>query len=135
MEDSFASHLVDLLAVLPSGVIIVDGIVAMHCTGPVSGKPYSLGLIGGSHNPVAVDTALLETLRLNPTKSAVWRQCAKRGLAGTDANLLDFPFLKPADFQVDGFRTPEILKPVSFNPLRMMVSACRRFTARLKESS
>jgi uncharacterized protein (DUF362 family) len=134
-EGMFASHLVDLLAVLPPGMTFIDGIVAMHGTGPVSGQPYPLGLLGGALNPVSVDTALLKVLGLDFKKSAVWMECAKRNLAGSDPDLLDFPILKPAEFKIDGFRTPSILKPVSFNPLRMMASGCKRFAARLKESS
>jgi len=133
--EMFASHLVDLLAVLPGGLTFIDGIVAMHGTGPVSGQPYSLGLLGGALNPVSVDTALLKVLGLDFNKSAVWRECAKRNLAGSDPDILDFPLLKPAEFKTGGFRTPSILKPVSFNPLRMMASGCKRFAARLKESS
>jgi uncharacterized protein (DUF362 family) len=134
-EGRFASHLVDLLAVLPPGMTFIDGIIAMHGTGPLSGVPYSLGVVGGGLNPVAVDTALLRILGLDFKKSAIWQECAKRGLAGSDPDRLDFPLLKPAEFRADGFRAPAILKPVSFNPLRMMVSGCKRFAARLKESS
>jgi uncharacterized protein (DUF362 family) len=133
-EDRFASHLIDLLEVLPPGMTFIDGIVAMHETGPLSGLPYSLGLVGGALNPVAVDTALLGILKLDHEKSPVWQECAKRGLTGSDPDMLDFPLLKPAEFKADNFKVPSILKPVSFNPLRMVVSGCKRFAARLKES-
>lgn len=134
-EDRFASHLLDLLEVLPAGMTIIDGIVAMHGTGPLSGEPLSLGLIGGALNPVALDSALLRILRLDFEKSVLWQECAKRGLVGADPNRLDFPLLKPADFTASGFRAPAFLKPVSFNPLRMVASGCKRFAAKLKESS
>ena len=134
-ENKFASHLVDLLTVLPSGMTFIDGIVAMHHTGPLSGVPYSLGLIGGALNPVTVDTALLRILKLDFEKSAIWQECRKRGLAGSDPDMLDFPLLKPAEFKADGFRAPQILKPVSFNPLQIAINGCKRFAARLKESS
>jgi len=134
-KDGFASHLLDLLEVLPSGMTIIDGIVAMHKTGPLSGEPLSLGLVGGALNPVALDSALLQILKLDFEKSALWQECAKRGFVGADPDRLDFPLLKPADFKVNDFRAPATLKPVSFNPLRMMASGCKRFAARLKESS
>jgi uncharacterized protein (DUF362 family) len=134
-EDRFASHLLDLLEVLPAGMTIIDGIVAMHGTGPLSGEPLSLGLIGGALNPVALDSALLRILRLDFEKSVLWQECTKRGLVGADPNRLDFPLLKPADFTASGFRAPAFLKPVSFNPLRMVASGCKRFAAKLKESS
>jgi uncharacterized protein (DUF362 family) len=133
--EQFASHLVDLLSVLPAGMTLLDGIIAMHGTGPVAGQSYSLGLIAGAVNPVALDTAILRALGLDLTKSALWQECAKRGLIGADPVQLDYPLAKPEEFLVSGFKTPTILKPVSFNPLRMLVSACRRFTVRIKEYS
>jgi len=102
---------------------------------PVSGQPFSLGLVAGAVNPVALDTALLQILGLNRDQSVLGQECSNRGLAGTDPDTLDYPLLTPAEFPVENFKTPAILKPVSFNPLRMMFSACKRFAVRVKESS
>jgi uncharacterized protein (DUF362 family) len=133
-EDRFASHLIDLLAVLPAGITFMDGIIAMHETGPILGKPFPLGLVAGTFNPVAADAALLATIGLDLTKSVIWRECARRDLAGVDPDELVFPLLKPQAFTADGFQVPSTLKPVTFNPFRMVVSSCRRFAAGLKES-
>ncbi len=131
----FASHLVDLLEILPQSVSFIDGIVAMHETGPLSGSSYPLGLVGGAHNPVALDTAMLQILKLDFEQSSLWQECSKRGLEGSDPARIDFPLLKPDDFGTEGFRAPSILKPESFNPLRWLASGCKRFAARLKEST
>jgi len=131
----FASHLIDLLAVLPGGPTLVDGIVAMHTTGPISGNPFPLGLVAGGVNPVPIDTAILQILGLDQRKSALWQECANRGLPGADPGTLVYPFLGPEAFPNKNFQAPAILKPVSFNPLRMLLSAGRRFAARVKESS
>jgi uncharacterized protein (DUF362 family) len=133
--EHFAAHLVDLLAVLPTGITLLDGIVAMQGTGPVSGQPYSLGLIAGAINPVALDTAILQVLGLDCAKSALWQECARRDLPGTDAGRIIYPLANPAEFQAGDFQAPVNLKSVSFNPLRMLVSGCRRFAVRIKESS
>jgi len=133
--DQFAAHLVDLLPILPAGITLIDGIIAMHVTGPISGLPYPLGLIAGSVNPVALDTAVLKILGLDPAKSAIWRECHKRGLAGADPVLLDFSLKSPAEFLISTFEAPRDLKTVSFNPLLMLVSACRGYIARVKESA
>ena len=130
-EDSFASHIVDLLAVLPGGITLIDGITAMHETGPVGGKPYPLGLLAGSLNPVAIDTTFLKVLGLNKEKSFIWRECAARNLTGANYETLQFPLLDPADSRVADFRVPEMLLSVSFNPFRMLVSAARRLMARI----
>ncbi len=130
----FAAHIVDLLTVLPGGVTLVDGIVAMEGTGPVAGGAFPLGVVGGAVNPVALDTALLQLLGLEMTKSPVWRECARRSLTGAEPDALAFPLHKPGDFSARDFRAPAVLKPVSFNPLRMTVSGCKRFAARMRES-
>ena len=134
-EDRFASHIIDLLAVLPGGITLVDGITAMHKTGPVAGEPYPLGLLAGSLNPVAVDTAFLKVLGLDNAKSFIWQECVARQMAGAKYDLLKFPLLDPTDVQVTDFRAPEMLLAVSFNPFRMLVSAVRRQLARIQESS
>jgi uncharacterized protein (DUF362 family) len=133
--ERFASHLVDLLTVLPDGITFLDGIVAMHGTGPISGRPFPLGLVAGSLNPVALDSALLQILGLDHAKSALWQECVNRGLAGADPDVIYYPLLKPEELPAVNFEVPQVLRPVSFNPLRMMVSACRRFAVRLKESA
>lgn len=131
----FASHLVDVLTVLPDGITLVDGIIAMHETGPISGSPFALGVLAGGINPVAIDTAFLKILGLDHAKSALWQEYVRRGLVGADADTLDYPLLSPEAFSVSDFKAPALLKPVSFNPLRMLVSAVRRLVARLKEST
>jgi len=133
--ETFASHLVDLLAVLPQSMTVIDGIIAMHKTGPVSGKPYHLGLVGAAVNPVALDTALLQVLGLELENSAIWKECRRRNFKGSIPETLVFPLASPQELRAEEFRVPAILKPVSFNPLRMLVSGCRRFMAGLKESS
>ena len=130
-EDRFASHIVDLLPVLPGGITLVDGITAMHKTGPVAGEPYQLGMVAGSCNPVALDTTFLKILGLDEEKSLIWQECAARNLTGVNYDVLDFPLLDPAEHLVTDFRVPEMLLAVSFNPLRMLVSAARRLLARI----
>jgi uncharacterized protein (DUF362 family) len=130
-EDRFAAHIVDLLAVLPDGITLIDGITAMHKTGPVGGNPFPLGLLAGCLNPVAIDTTFLQVLGLNYGKSFIWRECAARNLIGANHEKLRFPFLNPVDIQVADFVAPEMLLAVSFNPFRMLVSAIRRLLARI----
>jgi uncharacterized protein (DUF362 family) len=64
VDTRFEAMLVDLLGVLPGGITLADGVVAMHCDGPVGGKPFPLHLLAGGLNPVALDTALLDVLGL-----------------------------------------------------------------------
>jgi len=132
VDNRFEALLVDLLALLPGGITLADGIIAMHVDGPVNGEPFPLHLLAAGLNPVAVDTALLVVLGLSPSASPVWRECDRRQLAGCSPDALSFPLLTPAEVAVRGFLGPERLRPVSFDPWRLFAGAvkrlCRRYT-------
>lgn len=130
--DRFAGLLVDLLAVLPAGATLVDGIVAMHADGPVKGRPFQLGVLAGSLNPVALETALMDILGIAHDRNPLWVECARRELPGSRPSDLAYPLLSPAAVRVSDFQVPAVLKPVSFNPCRMMASAVKRSVALFK---
>ena len=131
-DGKFADLLVDLLNVLPSGCTVVDGIVAMHGTGPIHGEPHSLGILAAGRNPVAVDTALLTVLGIDPHLVPLWCAANRATLSGTRIEDLSFP-LSPPDAMVvqPGFAVPETLTPVRFNPLRFGKNAMKRMMLRL----
>lgn len=123
---SFASHLVDLLPILPGGITLADGITAMHVNGPVAGEPLALGLVAGSLNPVAAETALMAALGLEHERNPVWQECCRRGLAGYRPEGIVYTLCKPEEFFGEKFIAPSYLKPISFNPVRMLIGGTRR---------
>ena len=128
----FEELLVDLLAVLPQGFSLADGVVAMHGSGPVKGgAPYSLGLLAGSGNPVALESGLLRVLGIAPERSPVWRECRRRQLPGSDPARLLWSLAPPENLQVDDFLLPPALQPVSFRPQRLLSGAMKRLVARI----
>ena len=130
IDNRFEAMLVDLLAVLPAGITLADGVVAMHTDGPVGGKPFPLYLLGGGLNPVALDASLIAVLGLPPEASPVWRECRRRNLAGSALTELSFPLAWPEEIAVQGFQAPSLLKPVSFHPWRLLRGAIKRVMAR-----
>lgn len=130
-DNRFEALLADLLAVLPGGISLADGVTAMHVEGPVKGRPYGLNLMAGSLNPVALDTALLVVLGVEPERSALWRECARRDLAGSRSADLAFPLLAPQVLAVDDFVVPATLTPVSFHPWRLFTGSLKRLRARI----
>ena len=126
IDGQFAALLVDLLAVLPSSITLVDGIMAMHRTGPVHGEPFPLGLIAASTNPVAVDTALLSLLAIDPSHCPLWEAASQAGIRGGMLEELVFPLAAPAEFQVHGFVVPEALGSIRFNPFRFVKNSIKR---------
>jgi len=127
----FCALIVDLLALFPTSLTVMDAIVALHETGPVQGSPCPVGLLVGSADPVAVDTALLPILGLAPSASPLWLECRRRGLAGADPARLTYPLLAPEAIGARGFVAPAVLRPVSFSPPRLVLGAVRRLKARI----
>jgi uncharacterized protein (DUF362 family) len=114
-ESRFAEMIVDLLDIVPPGITIIDGIAAMHGSGPLDGVAYPLGIIAGSLNPVALDTALLDVVRMEAMRSLLWKECRRRMLPGSTLNDLDYPFLQPEEVRVDDFSIPPAFNPIRFN--------------------
>lgn len=130
-QGRFVDHLAELLTVLPDGITLVDGITAMHRTGPTGGEPFSLGLSACSLNPVAVDRALLEVIGLAPEDCPLLQACRRAGFTGSGPGTLSFPLLAPSDLRTEGFIVPPVLSPVRFNPLRFVKNSARRLLIRL----
>jgi len=122
----FADLLVELLPFFPESLSLVDGISAMHKTGPINGEEYKLGLIAGGTNPVAVDTALMAILGVDPYSCPLWRVCEKKGLGGVYLDSLFFPLQSPDELRVSDFLVPEELAPIRFDLLRFAVNSVKR---------
>ncbi|MGD9949228.1 MAG: DUF362 domain-containing protein [Desulfobulbus sp.] len=125
-QGRFADLLVELLSVLPQGFSLVDGMEAMHITGPIHGQPYALGLLAGGINPVAVDTGLLAILGVEPSLCPLWVAAREAGLPGTDPEQLLFTHDHPVALAAEKFLVPEALTPVRFNPFRFVKSSVQR---------
>lgn len=127
----FEEILVDLLEMMPDGISLLDGVVAMHRRGPMRGEPFPLGLVLAGKNPVAVDTAILAVLGIDPCRSKLMNECRRQGLPGSKEDEVVYPLLRPADLYIEGFEVPSILMPITFHPLRICVGAVRRGIARI----
>jgi len=132
VDGRFTALLLELLAVLPPSLSLVDGIVAMHRTGPIHGEPFALGVMAAGTNPVAVDTALLSLLGIDPRLCPLWLAAEQAALKGTELADLVLPLAAPADLRVAGFVVPETLGPIRFNPFRFVNSLMNRALLRLR---
>ena len=123
---NFAALLLDLLAVLPPSLTIVDGIEAMHKSGPLDGEPLSLGCMAAAASPVALDTALLAALELPAHLSPVWSEAQRREMGDSELASFTFPLRGPADFADSGFKAPAQLNPVRFRISRLFSGIYKR---------
>ena len=130
-DGRFSDLLVDLLAVLPPSLSLVDGIVAMHKTGPVHGDPYPLSLIAGGVNPVAVDMALLTLLGIEPERSPLWLAARRAGINGTELAELVFSMAEPNELAAYDFMVPVHLGPIRFNPFRFVKNSMKKLLLKM----
>lgn len=124
----FADFVAALWAALPPAAGFLDGIVAMNITGPRNGKPFELGLIGASSSTVALDEAILAVLGISPAEIPLAQALKLRGVEATPI----YNLLKPGDFSVSGFEAPQKLKNISFSPLVLAKSICKRLLTGIK---
>jgi uncharacterized protein (DUF362 family) len=132
VANHFPAMVVDLLDMAPPGVSIADGIVAMHKEGPTTGVPYSLGVVLASQNPVAIDTALMEILSVNPDRNPILMECRRRNLPGSWLFDIEFPLLLPQEVAVGDFEVPHKLKSVSFHPFRLALGGVKRVVLKMR---
>ena len=124
----FESLIVDIMLELPPQLTLIDGIMAMHTTGPIAGTEYPLGLLSVSDNTVAADTAMCTVLGLSGSEVPIWKECLRRNLPGADPARNDYPLFHPEALQVHDFQLPHTLKPQSFRPPRLLLSSLRRLS-------
>lgn len=126
-DSRFIRLLVDLLDLLPAGLSLIDGIVAMHRQGPMHGDPLPVGVLGASTNPVALDAAMLAIIGLPPELSPLWQETDRRGLPGSRLAELVFPLERPEALAVSGFITPAQLAPIRFQLWRYLRNSMTKF--------
>jgi uncharacterized protein (DUF362 family) len=123
--------ILDLKELLPSQLHLADGIEVMHRSGPLDGIPLILNCVAAARCPIALDTAMLDLLMLDQTKSPLWSLAASRGLDGSDRNNLCYPRLLPQDFHGSGFMAPHTLNGIRFNPFRFLRGLMKRMIMKI----
>ena len=122
----FEEMFFSILQKLPKTINILDGIQAMHKTGPIHGSPLDFELLAVSNDPIALDTAIYKILKLEPEQVPLWAEARRLDLKGAFYRQIEFPGLTIDAFSGKDFHLPRQLKPVSFRPFRLFVGALKR---------
>ncbi len=123
---NFADIIVQIPQVLPQTVSMLGGYEAMHVTGPVRGKPFSLGILGASINPFALDTAFLDILGVEATTCPLHQAAIRNKILGTSLNSIEWLGADSFQLKRSGFIVPDLLVPIRFNPFRFILSSLKR---------
>lgn len=122
----FAEIILDLQQLLPSPLVLADGIEVMSKRGPMKGSSLQLGCLAASRSCVALDRAMLEVLEIEKKNIPLAMAAERQQVKGAYMEDLDFPQKVPSDFAGSGFRIPVKLIPVPFQPFRYLRSSLRR---------
>lgn len=118
---------------LPPSFSLLDAVTAMHVHGPNNGQPYSLGLLAASESPVALDSAVMSILGIEPRDAPMWQIALKLGLPGAKLEEITYPLEPPELFDGTGFQCPADLFPISFRPLRVCFHWVKRWRAHKRD--
>ena len=129
--ERFASLILELMRALPPSHTLLDGIVAMHVSGPARGKPYPAHMLAAASSAVALDTAIYTRFGLTPDDVPLWREALRRNLPGATIGEIVFPRRAPADFDVSGFVLPSELAELTFRPGRLIKGRLKSLYLRL----
>lgn len=102
-KTAFANMLLDVVSVAPPDLVIMDGIIGMQGEGPGAGTPVHLDTLLASNDPIAMDIAVCQMLRLEPIGIPTLKQAKLRRLWPKD---ITYPLLTPDDVVHFGFILP-----------------------------
>lgn len=122
----FSDTLLSLVDVLPPQFHFIDGIEVMSKSGPLDGEPLSLGCIGASASPVALDAAILDILEIHPQNSPLYLAAMRQNMPEIKSSIIGYPLSQPSQFYGSGFIAPDALTAIRFNPFRFISGMCKR---------
>ena len=128
----FSSMILEIAALLPPSVNIVDAVTIMHVTGPTGGVPFSPGLIGAAGSAVAMDTGIYHVLGVTPERVPLWQASMEKNLPGSRIKDINFLKRNPMDICIkNDIAMPEMLEPVNFNTFRFLKGRAKSFLNRI----
>lgn len=105
LED-FGELLVDIYALRPPDLVIMDAVVGMEGNGPSGGTPREIGLLLSSDSGGAMDLAVCFLMGIDPRRVPSQNHASKRGLAPRDLREVTLEGrLEP----VPGFKAPSTM--------------------------
>jgi uncharacterized protein (DUF362 family) len=128
--DRFGDMLVETARSINPDLTILDGIIGHEGNGPSAGEPRDLGVLAASTDVFAIDVAMLEILKIDPTIVPISRAAQRLNLCH-DIATIDFPLMTPADLQIDGWRLPDKMMPIDFGAPRVVRSTFKHLYIRL----
>ncbi|MBU7013456.1 MAG: DUF362 domain-containing protein [Theionarchaea archaeon] len=113
--DQFSRALVDVYAIRPPHLNVMDAIMVMEGNGPSSGTPRHLGKILASDNGVELDAVMAYMMGLDPHEVPMLEYAHRQGLGAIDIDEIDIigDIKKIPHFRVPSRTLVTVITPVS----------------------
>lgn len=128
-RDRFGAMLVETARAVNADLTILDGIIGHEGNGPSGGEPRELGVLAASANVFALDRAIVDILRVDPTTIPTIVAAQRLGI-GPDLDAIHFPLEHPSDLQITDWRLPDQLMPIDFGVPRVVKSTFKHLYIR-----
>ncbi|MDX2099692.1 MAG: DUF362 domain-containing protein [Leptolyngbyaceae cyanobacterium bins.59] len=125
----FGEMLVETARTIAPDLTILDGILGHEGNGPSGGEPRFLGILGASDHVFALDRAVVEILKTDPTTIPTI-VAAERLRLCPDLTTLQFPNLRPEELAIPDWKLPDTLVPIDFGLPRVIKSTFRHLYIR-----
>jgi len=128
-RDRFGEMLVETARAINPDLTILDGIIGHEGNGPSGGEPRRLNLLAASSDVFALDRALVDILKVDPTTVPTVAASQRLGLCST-VDAIHFPLLHPQALQMADWKLPDHLMPIDFGLPRVLKSTFRHLYIR-----
>ncbi|MGB3508418.1 MAG: DUF362 domain-containing protein [Microcoleaceae cyanobacterium] len=130
----FGKMLVETAKTINPDLTIIDGIIGHEGNGPIGGEPRKLGILGASRDVFALDSTLLEILKVNPAEVPTVAVAQELGFC-SDLETIHFPLLQPGELEVKNWQLPTTMKAIDFGMPRLVRSIFKHLYVRFIQES
>ena len=130
----FAERLVDVYAIRPPDLVIMDAILVMEGIGPTQGKSRHAGWLLIGNDGVLLDHTAVTLMGYDPAQIEVLRVARERGMPHCEPEQVLYPGCRPADVPGQGWNRLPVISgerrkrtlTALCGPMRALQEACQR---------
>jgi Pyruvate/2-oxoacid:ferredoxin oxidoreductase delta subunit len=108
-RELFAGMLLDLAALAPPLLTIMDAVIGMEGEGPSGGRPRQIGLLMASDDPLALDIVASEIMGVPQERNPLLIEAKKRNMHPSSIEDVDVIGVAKERLRIEGFRLPSSL--------------------------
>ena len=105
-RELFAGMLLDLAALVPPKLTIMDAVIGMEGDGPSNGTPRQIGLLIASTDPLSLDIVASEIMGLAEEKNPLLVEAKKRNMHPSSLDEVQIIGVPLAELRVHDFKLP-----------------------------